>query len=375
MLYLVTGQPGAGKTALGLDRAFKLQKEGRTVYAHGIKDLDYERAGFLPFPDNDPTRWQELPDGSVCIIDECYTAFPNRNASSKVPPHVEAMARHRHRGFDFILIAQQGLQLDPFLRGLYESHEHVKKKFGKWSELRRWSSYQGNVNGLCSDKSNWIRPDYVFTYYTSTVADTSKNRFPTWLRWTLGLAVVAVAITWGLKLNAEAKMDELRSEHGQRMPAADAPSAAGARPTAGQPADAPRWETAGDYASAHLARFATMPWTAPVYDQRPVTADPLIVCASAAPGQLANGEHHDGGCSCMTEQGTAYEISEPECRRVARFGPPYNPYRAASQQRAAVAAPPAYAPPATADRPVAARIAGAQMHGYGDLGIRSNPGP
>ncbi|MBA0286107.1 hypothetical protein D7Y53_22695 [Stenotrophomonas maltophilia] len=31
------------------------------------------------------------------------------------------------RGFDFILIAQQGLQLDPLLRGLYEEHVHVRQ--------------------------------------------------------------------------------------------------------------------------------------------------------------------------------------------------------------------------------------------------------
>lgn len=373
MMYLITGQPGGGKTALALDRAFKLQKEGRAIYAHGIKDLDYERAGFLRFPDDDPTRWQELPDGSVCLIDECYSAFPNRNAASKVPAHVEPLARHRHRGFDFILIAQQGLQLDPFLRGLYESHEHVKKKFGKWSELRRWASYQGNVNGPCSDKSNWVRPDYVFTYYTSTVADTSKNRIPTWLRWTLALIALVVGITWYLKAQADARIEAgtvARTASG--MPASDAPSVAGARPTQADPT-APKYETPGDYAEAHLARFATMPWTAPVYDQRPLTADPLIVCASAAPGQLANGEHHDGGCSCLTEQGTAYEISEPECRRVARFGPPYNPYRSANN--AAAAAPPAYAPPPSIDRPATTRIAGSQVHGYGELGIRANPGP
>ncbi len=37
-LYLVTGQPGHGKTAYALDKAFKFQKEGRAIYAHGVKD-------------------------------------------------------------------------------------------------------------------------------------------------------------------------------------------------------------------------------------------------------------------------------------------------------------------------------------------------
>lgn len=327
MIYLITGNPGSGKTALALDRAFKLQKEGRTIYAHGIKDLDYERAGFQRFPDDDPSRWQELPDGSVCLVDECYSAFPNRNVSSRVPDHVEALARHRHRGFDFILVAQQGLQLDPFMRGLYETHEHVKKKFGKWAEIRRWSSYQGNVNGHCADKENWIRPAYVFTFYTSTVADTTKNRVPTWLRWTAILLAFVAGVTWYLKAQADARIAEGQGAAVTAVrPAADAPSGAGARAAAG-PTAPPVYESPGDYAQAHLARFPSMPWTAPVYDHRPVTADPLVVCASTMPGTLANGEHAEGSCSCLTEQGTPYELSEPECRRVARFGPPYNPYR------------------------------------------------
>ncbi|MFP7020184.1 zonular occludens toxin domain-containing protein, partial [Xanthomonas hortorum pv. gardneri] len=37
-LYLVTGQPGHGKTAYAIDKAFAFKKEGREIYAHGIKD-------------------------------------------------------------------------------------------------------------------------------------------------------------------------------------------------------------------------------------------------------------------------------------------------------------------------------------------------
>lgn len=32
----------------------------------------------------------------------------------------------------------------------------------------------------------------------------------------------------------------------------------------------------------------------------------------------------------MTEQGTRYDLSQPECRTLARHGPAYNPYK---QQR------------------------------------------
>lgn len=368
MLYLVTGQPGTGKTSLGLDRAFKLQKEGRTIYAHGIKDLDYERAGFLRFPDDDPTRWQELPDGSVCLIDECYSAFPNRNPGSKVPEHVEPMARHRHRGFDFILLAQQGLQLDPFLRGLYESHEHLKIKYGNVVELRRWGSYQGNVNGLCSDKSTFVRPKYVFDFYTSTVLDTTKKRIPSWLKWVAIGIVVCVAVLGYLKYSTTKKMETMRSQH---VAAGDVPSAALARSPAADPS-APRYDTPQDYAVAHLPRFGTMPWTAPVYDSRTITADPQLICASSLAGQGADGSHLEASCTCLTEQSTVYEVSEPECRRIARQGPVYNPYK--QTQHAQVSAQPVQHLPPPAGVPTTASLSSPQINGYGDIGIQLKPG-
>ncbi|MGH8040320.1 MAG: zonular occludens toxin domain-containing protein, partial [Stenotrophomonas sp.] len=95
-LYLVTGQPGHGKTAYALDKAFQFQKAGRAIYAHGVKDLDYQKAGWTYL--EDPRQWDQLPDGSVILLDECYTVFPNRNPGAAVPPFIQAMATHRHRG-------------------------------------------------------------------------------------------------------------------------------------------------------------------------------------------------------------------------------------------------------------------------------------
>lgn len=72
-----------------------------------------------------------------------------------------------------------------------------------------------------------------------------------------------------------------------------------------------------------------MPWTAPIYDERGVTADPQLIDAQ--------GQHTEASCTCFTEQGTLYELSVPECRTIARRGPMYNPYRQ-TQAMASVAA-------------------------------------
>ncbi|QWM99712.1 zonular occludens toxin [Xanthomonas sp. MLO165] len=334
-LYLVTGQPGHGKTAYAIDKAFAFKKEGREIYAHGIKDFDYERAGWKHL--EDPTKWQDCPDGAVIILDECYTVFPNRNPGAKVPEHVEPMARHRHRGFDFILIAQQGLQLDPFLRGLYEEHCHVRQTsiMKSKTKLKKWDAYQGNVAGPCGNIVDWVRPKYVFDYYTSTTLVTTKRSIPTWVKMVgIGLLIILTAMYY-LKHSYSAKIEKINEE------AATTHSGTGVTGASAKGAPGPRtYDTPTDYAKAHVARFATMPWTAPIYDGGSPAGQPQLYCMSSLAGTDAMGKHQEASCSCMTEQGTKYEMSQPECRTVARNSTPYNPYKQP------VAPPPPYVPPA-----------------------------
>ncbi len=329
-MILVTGQPGHGKTAWAIDHAFSLQKEGRTIYAAGIKDFDYQRAGFLFLAE--PEKWEELPDGSVILLDECYTVFPNRNPGAKVPPHVEAMARHRHRGFDFILIAQQGLQLDPFLRGLYEQHIHVRQTsiLKNKTKLKRWTQYQNNVNGACNDVVDWLRPSYVFDYYTSTTKITTKRHLPMWLRWLLFGVIFLVVLLLGLRWYFTGKIADYEAE---KTPAAAAVRGGGVEQARAAAAER-TFATPADYAKAHLPRFASMPWTAPVYDGRQPVSQPELFCMSAKSGIDANGKETEGGCVCLTEQSTRYDISSGECRRLAFSGGIYNPYKIAAQPTA-----------------------------------------
>ncbi|MBU6249150.1 MAG: hypothetical protein KGN77_15485 [Xanthomonadaceae bacterium] len=63
-------------------------------------------------------------------------------------------------------------------------------------------------------------------------------------------------------------------------------------------------------------RIEVQPWTAPAYDSRPVAADPEVYCIAV----------DDGRWSCMTDQGTRYEMDKKICRSIAANGV-YNPYR------------------------------------------------
>ncbi|MDV0438278.1 zonular occludens toxin domain-containing protein [Xanthomonas sacchari] len=347
MMYLITGQPGHGKTAYGIDRAFGFQKEKRAIYAHGIKDFDYERAGWHYL--EDPTKWMEVvPHGSVIFLDECYTVFPNRNPGSKVPPHVEAMARHRHFGYDFILVAQQGLQLDPFLRGLYDEHTHVRQTslVKSKTKLKRWTQYQGNVNGPCADVIDWVRPKYVFDYYTSTTLVTTKRSMPMWMRWVIVGVVFVLAVMLWLKHRYSEKMHQYEEQRTTLQAGDTVVPPASAASASGAPAPA-HVMTADEYAKAHLPRFATMPWTAPIYDGAQPAVQPQLFCMSSLGGRDGLGHATEPSCTCVTEQGTRYDLPQPQCRTVALNGAPYNPYKQPS-------APPApYVPPQGQDAPQA----------------------
>ncbi|WP_434983247.1 hypothetical protein [Xanthomonas arboricola] len=206
------------------------------------------------------------------------------------------------------------------------------------TKLKRWNQYQGNVQGACNDVVDWVRPKYVFDYYTSTTMVTTRRQMPMWIRNVLiGLVVIVLSLVV-IRWYFQSKIAQSESQH--RTAAVDAnatPTALGG--TTGAGGVARTYETPTDYAKAHVARFATMPWTAPVYDGGMPARQPELYCMSSLAGNDAAGHHREASCSCMTEQGTKYEMSQPECRTVARNSTPYNPYKQP------VAPPPPYVPP------------------------------
>ena len=310
MILLLTGQPGHGKTAYAMHRALKLVAEGRLVFAHGIKDLNYETTGFKRL--DDPLQWEDLPDGSVVLLDECYSTFPSRAPGKAVPPHVDAMARHRHRGFDFILICQQGLQLDSFLRGLVEEHIHVRRKFGtKATKLKRWTHYQNNVNGVCADTDDWIRPSHVFQHYTSTVMDTSKMHIPRWIR----LLAVSLLVVFGC-LYAFTERYKAKLQPTDATDAAAFVDGRGTRTAAGVVA---RPANADEYLALRRPRVESVPASAPLYDGRSVKQYPRAYC-------IASGRDGRDRCSCFTQQATRVEMHPDACRVLARHGGEFDPY-------------------------------------------------
>jgi zona occludens toxin len=307
MIYMITGQPGHGKTLRGMELAVNFLKAGRTVYANGIRGLKYGEAGFNELPD--PKDWASLPDGAVILLDECYGVFPRRMPGAKVPPHVELLATHRHRGFDFILICQQAKQqLDTFLLGLVERHEHIRRKWGfKKSIILWWDKFSENVTNSLTKKV-WTFPTEIMkrNLYESTVQDTTQMKIP-WFIWAIPVVLVSlITLVWYIKHSATQEYED------SKKPFASALLGGGGQ-TAKRPDDLVKYFT---------PRLPGAPWSAPAYDQRPVVVDPELYCIAM----------EDGRCDCITEQGTKYAVPEKLCRTIVRDGS-YNPTRKPHQER------------------------------------------
>jgi len=343
-IELFTGQPGNGKTALMVERLIEEAKKAeRPIFAVGIDGLQPGLA--TPLDDardwnrRDPHTGQYIvPDGSLIFVDEAWKWFGHLHDATRqaTPKHVLDLAEHRHRGLDFVWTTQQPNQLYPFVRGLIGTHHHVVRRFGThmvdvftWGELNE--EIKSTAKRELAQRTTRLLPSHVFGSYKSAEVHTIKPRIP--------LKVLAIpAVIVGAVVAAWTAFSFLRPDAVARSVSGEAASAASAAPPraavpVGEGSGRGVWASLSDYATAHLPRFATMPWTAPVFDDRRITADPQLYCMSSLGGTVADGSYREPSCTCFTEQGTLYELSQPECRTVARYGAPYNPYRERQRER------------------------------------------
>ncbi|MDV3463309.1 zonular occludens toxin domain-containing protein [Stenotrophomonas sp. C960] len=343
-IELFTGQPGNGKTALMMERLVAEAKAAsRPIFAAGIDGLDPGLATVL----DDPRHWNNkdadgnyiVPDGSLIFVDEAWKWFGHLHDATRqqTPRHVLELAEHRHRGLDFVWTTQQPNQLYPFVRGLIGSHAHVVRRFGtKMLDVYRWGELNEEIKSLAkrdmAQRTTRLLPSQVFGQYKSAEVHTIKARIPFKVMLLPVLAVAAVVFAYlaytSLRPSSFAGGEGKEGAQSASADAAPSPFRPG-----GAKEDAPRWPTAAAYAKDHLPRISTMPWTAPVFDERQARSDPQLICMSSLEGLDAQGVRQEASCRCLTEQGTAYELSQPECRTLARNGPVYNPYRERSEER------------------------------------------
>lgn len=357
-IELFTGQPGNGKTAFMVERliAETKKEKARPIWAGGINGLAPGLASEL----SDPKEWSKIidytqgpcecslvggdmvngkyrphthmiPPGSLIFIDEAWKWFGHLQDArhQSTPKHVLDLAEHRHMGVDFVWTTQMPAQLFPFVRGLIARHTHVVRRFGtKFVDLFTWEELNEDVkSGAKRENAQKVvrtLPDQVFSQYKSAMVHTIKRRLPMKL-FVLPVAVVLAVVLLYYGINAfrpSAVTERITGKGTDSALAEAAPLAGNPSPKSVEPM------SVVEYVERQQPRIPLAPWSAPLYDERSATVDPQLFCMSAQPGEGRKQE-----CTCMTEQGTRYQIRAAMCEEQARHGPIYNPFKERREER------------------------------------------
>lgn len=313
MIYLHTGQPGAGKTLFTLDIVKKrAESENRPVFYAGIEILQPE-----VFPGwqklEEPEKWFECPDGSIIVHDECQTLYRPRGNGTKVPEYVARFETHRHQGLDIYLITQHPMLVDGNIRRLAGEHVHVVRAFGsKAATLHKWAQVKENCDKSRADASSTTRayPKQLFGAYQSATIHTHKRSIPPRLYFLMALPLLLGLCIWMFygwysKQSAPAGVPASVGVPGSAGGAA-APS-----PARGGRGDQPARKSTAEWVAERQPRVQGLPQTAPVYDRvtQVVRAPYPAVCLASM-----------SRCKCYTQQATPLSVPDELCRQIARDG-------------------------------------------------------
>ncbi len=219
MLFLITGQPGNGKTlrAMALMReeyernqaAVKAGKEEARRFFSNIKGAAlgefYDEIGKAPvtnpnaFPwvERLPAHndWTQLPANSYVQYDEAHSdgktpdleiygrLFPSTGKPGESDdPRIRAMSTHRHRGFDIVLMTQWPSKIHHQVRTLVGKHIHMNRAMGlAASGVYTWTRAQSDPYDEKARESGeeeiWSHEKDLYPRYISATHHTAAYKF------------------------------------------------------------------------------------------------------------------------------------------------------------------------------------------------------
>lgn len=352
-IELYTGLPGHGKTSLMMERLVaEAEKAQRPIWAGGIDGLSPGLAAVL----SDPRDWNRhdpegeptcdchgdgllhahvVPDGAMIFIDEAWKWFGHLQDASRqsTPQHVLKLAEHRHRGIDFVWTTQMPNQLFPFARSLVADHHHVVRRFGTqlidvftWAELNE--EVKSSARREAAQRQTRALPTKQRDQFKSATIHTIKRKIP------LRVLALPVLVLAGAICAWFAYKSLLPATIAENVKGRDAAGTAAPgdvwQPEAGQGTTSkPNTPLSpGEYVQRITPRVPAMPISAPVFDDREAQSQPEVYCMASKAGEDVDGRWRPGSVTCITEQGSSYTMPDSDARHVARWGTPYNPFRA-----------------------------------------------
>lgn len=302
MITLITGAPGAGKTAALVSMLAGLGKD-RQLWVHGIPELKVPHQTL-----DDPAQWlSTVPDGAVVVIDEVQNVWRPRGPGQKVPDHVQALETHRHRGLDFYIITQGPNLLDSNVRALCGRHVHLRDVgfLGRW--WYEWPECADQCRTTWKNaplKKKYALPKKIFGDYKSSSLHVKPVRSFPKVVLLFGVALVGLAVlAWQIFHSVRSKVAPAPMVSEQKASSLGGGGMRG--PVAGLV----------DERVDMVPRLSNRPWTAPAYDSlRVVAAMPIITSA------ICVNDH----CDCY-HQSALLEVESKQCQDWAEKRP-FNPY-------------------------------------------------
>lgn len=315
MISLHTGLPGSGKTLFLLtwikDRA---EREGRPVFYHGINQLT------LPWTLINPKEWMECPHGAIIVIDECQDTFPAVANGAKREEFIMQLAKHRHKGFDIVLVTPNVGLVDSFVRKLVNQHYHSVRKFGfERSSIYEWDKAQPIPEGATAQKLavttlRWKFNKEAYNWYKSAEAHTMKRRVPMKIILVALFVIAMVGVGYWSLTRYQSRVSDVP---GQTSDAA-AGLAPGSVAAGGASAPFDPVADATNFVQRATPRVAGLAFTAPKYDKitEPTSVPVPAMCVQI--GSVRDDKPTD--CRCYSQQATKLDVPFNMCIEFARNG-------------------------------------------------------
>jgi len=312
MLYLITGANGAGKTLNTLKWVRQRQLEENRPVCHNGRFEPVEDGELSNWKTIDIKNWQEEPDGTIFLVDECHNDFPLRPPSGIPPEYIRMLAEHRRRGFDFYLVTQHPQNIDAFVRRLIGPpgwHRHLKRSFGvDMVSVLEWSAVNPTCEKEGSGKNAIVTmqafPKEVYGWYKSASLHTGKKRIP-FKVWLFFACLIAIPFVIWLAFSMLPGNGDKKMEDDLLQKKSESPSIKREEPSN------LRHLTTAQWLELRTPRVPDFPHTAPAYDK---VTEPTLAPYPAACIEMR------GNCKCYSQQATQLRVDINVCRYIVKFG-------------------------------------------------------
>jgi len=354
MITLITGVPGAGKTAWLISQLLKLQitQPHRRLLAHGIKEFklshvqiycrnpkceicgenelviqslkykdsvadEFNHQNDLIFVEDWPL-WKKPSD--LIVIDEVQRAWTTKAGTPM--DSIALLDTHRHHGLDFWLLTQSPKLVHVDVRVMVSRHIHLA---GKWNGRKEyeWPACRENVLSTSDAVERpYTLPKKVYKYYKSAEVHTKlEQRKP--ISFYATIIVLLLAGTMCVyafnrvtgRIDAPPLPDQAHkpTESGAATAAAGEGGAVASKSSRANIADPVTYD---DYIKSMTPVVPGHPWTAPIYKEiaKPVSFPIMQGC-------ILIDTKDDKRCQCYSQQNTVIYTRPEVCRTFVQQRP------------------------------------------------------